>query len=450
MAKTSMPTQVIRRDEGAEQLLVQKAELRVTAGPDRGKSCPLRRGLVVVGSGPECDLVLSDAAVSRRQFELEATPTAFALRDRGSTNGTFVGKLRVTEVQLTDGVEIQVGRTRIKFAPRDEREGFPLSPQHRFGTLLGKSPLMRHCFALLERAVDADSTVLVEGESGTGKELAAESLHGLSGRAGGPFVVADCGAIAASLIESELFGHEKGAFTGADATKIGALERAHGGTLFLDEIGELDRALQPRLLRFLEKREVRRVGGSQTRSVDVRVVAATNRRLEERVREGEFREDLFFRLAVLRVEIPPLRRRREDIPMLALELARRLRPEVDPASWLDERALAVLSSYEWPGNVRELRNVVERLAVLPELSLEAALGGSLGARAEASPDTSGLLKLSYHDAKERVLDAFEKQYVAQLLEGEQGVVARAAERAGVPRQTFFRLIRKHGLRGEQG
>lgn len=136
--------------------------------------------------------------------------------------------------------------------------------------------------------------------------------------------------------------------------------------------------------------------------------------------------------------------------MLALELARRLRPEVDPASWLDERALAVLSSYEWPGNVRELRNVVERLAVLPELSLEAALGGSLGARAEASPDTSGLLKLSYHDAKERVLDAFEKQYVAQLLEGEQGVVARAAERAGVPRQTFFRLIRKHGLRGEQG
>jgi transcriptional regulator with PAS, ATPase and Fis domain len=448
MGKASIPTEVIRRDEGIEQLLVPKGEVRVVAGPDRGKSCPLRRGQVVVGTGAECDLVLSDPAVSHRQFELVSSVQGFVLRDLGSTNGTFVGKLRVQEVVLGETTEIQVGRTRIKFAARDEQEGFPLSPHHRFGSLLGKSPLMRHCFALLERIVQTDSTVLLEGESGTGKEVAAQSLHQLSARSAGPFVVTDCGAIAPSLVESELFGHEKGAFTGADAQKTGALERADGGTLFLDEIGELDVALQPKLLRFLEGREVRRLGGTQSRVIDVRLVSATNRRLEERVREGAFREDLFFRLAVLRVELPPLRRRPEDIPLLALEMARRLRPDADPASWLDERALAVLQSHHWPGNVRELRNVVERLAVLPELPLEAALGGRLGPPGEPHEQSLVSSRLTYHDAKERVLDAFERGYVAQLLDEEQGVVARAAERAGVPRQTFFRLIRKHGLRGE--
>jgi len=447
--KSSMPTEVIRRAEGGEELLVQKGELRVAAGPDKGKRCSLRRGQVLVGTGTECDLVLSDGAISRRQFELAPSEQGFVLRDLGSTNGTFVGKLRVLEAVLAEPTEIQVGRTRIKFAPREEREGLPLSSLHRFGTLLGKSPLMRHCFALLERAVAAESTVLIEGESGTGKELAAESLHRLSPRAEGPFVVADCGAIAQSLIESELFGHEKGAFTGADAAKSGALERAHGGTLFLDELGELELSLQPKLLRFLEKREVRRLGGAQSRPVDVRIVAATNRRLEERIAAGAFREDLFFRLAVLRVELPPLRRRREDIPLLALEMARRFRPEVDPASWLDERTLAVLQSHDWLGNVRELRNVIERLAVLPELPLEAALGcGAAPASEGAGVELPGLISLSYHDAKERVLDAFELKYVARLLAEEKGVVARAAERAGVPRQTLFRLIRKHGLRGE--
>jgi DNA-binding NtrC family response regulator len=444
MGRSAPPTEVIRRPEGAEHLVVQAATVEVTAGPDRGRATGLREGSLVVGSDASCDLVLTDGAVSRRQLEIEATPAGFLLRDLGSTNGTFVGELRVREALLAGAVEIAAGRTRLRFRPGGEALSLPLSPRERFGALLGRSPTMRRCFALLERAAETASTVLLEGESGTGKEVAAESVHQQSPRAGGPFVVVDCGAIAPNLIESELFGHEKGAFTGATATRPGAFERADGGTLFLDEIGELGADLQPRLLRFLEKREVRRVGGSDGRTVDVRVIAATNRRLEDRVAAGEFRQDLFYRLAVIRVELPPLRRRREDVPLLALELARRLRPGVDPASWLDERALAVLRSHDWPGNVRELRNVIERLAALPELRPEAALGpGASGEGLDAAEEA--LTRLPYHDAKDRLLEAFERRYVTALLAEEGGVVARAAERAGVPRQTFFRLIRKHGL-----
>jgi transcriptional regulator with PAS, ATPase and Fis domain len=443
VSKSSPPTEVIKHAAGVEHLVVQAAALEVTAGPDKGARVAFRAGTLSVGTDPECDLRLTDGAVSRRQLEIEATPGGFLLRDGGSTNGTFVGDLRVREAWLFPGAEVQVGRTRLRFKPGKERESLPLSPRERFGALLGRSPAMRRCFALFERAAASDSTVLLEGESGTGKEVAAESLHAESPRAAGPFVVVDCGAIPPNLMESELFGHEKGAFTGADRARPGAFERAHSGTLFLDEIGELGTELQPKLLRFLEKREVRRLGGADTRPVDVRVVAATNRRLDDLVAHGGFRQDLFYRLAVIRVELPPLRRRRDDVDLLALELARRLRPDVDPATWLDERALAVLRSHDWPGNVRELRNVIERLAALPELDPGAVLGPA--GEGAAAPGDEALVHLPYHQAKDRLLDAFERRYVVALLEQEGGVVARAADRAGVPRQTFFRLIKKHGL-----
>jgi transcriptional regulator with PAS, ATPase and Fis domain len=417
----------------------------VSKGPDRGREIQVGGRPVTVGTDGDCDLVLVDGSVSRVQFEVRATPLGFLLRDPGSTNGTFLGQSRVREVYLPPSATIRVGRSQIDFATLDAQQELPLSRHHRFGELLGHSPAMRRCFALLEQAAATDSTVLIEGESGTGKELAAESLHRSSRRAEQPFVIVDCGAIPANLIESELFGHKKGAFTGALHDRVGAFEAAHGGTLFLDEIGELDLAMQPRLLRFLERRQVRPVGGADGRTVDVRVIAATNRRLDNLVAEGGFREDLFFRLAVIRCQLPSLRERPEDIPVIALELARKIRPACDPAAWLGERALRVLESYHWPGNVRELRNVLERLAALPEVDPSSLLAAPGAAPAAAA--LGGLADLPYHQAKEQVVDAFERRYLEEVLARERGVVARAAERAGVPRQTLFRLIRKHGLRG---
>ena len=439
------PTELVKTFDGEERLDLCRAVLEVTRGPDRGHKCAVRVGGITVGTAVECDLVLTDSTVSRRQFEVRPTPDGFVLADLRSTNGTWVGGLRVNHGVVPAGSKIVVGRTTLLLVARKEREPHLLSPHHRFGSLFGQSAVMRRCFKLLERAADTDSTVLIEGESGTGKELAARSLHEKSQRCDGPFVVVDCGAIAANLIDSELFGHEKGAFTGAVEKHVGAFVRAHGGTLFLDEIGELGLEQQPRLLRFLERREVRTVGGSGEIGVDVRVVAATNRRMEEAVAAGSFREDLFYRLAVIRVDLPPLRSRAEDISILALELARQLRPQVDPSTWLDQGTLEVFASHPWPGNVRELRNVLERLAVLPEFGIETLLG--VAARVGSGDLDGSLTQLPYHQAKERLLDSFEKRYLEALLAKEEGVVARAAERAQVPRQTFFRLIRKHNLRG---
>ncbi len=440
----SKGTESIVLAPGDERLLVRAAKVEVIAGPDRGRSAALRSGGLVIGSAPDCDLALTDRAVSSRHLEIQASGDGFLLRDMGSTNGTRVGDLKVQLATMTGPVDIALGRTRLRFVPGEEQESFPLSPRESFGSMLGKSLAMRRCFALLERAAQTDSSVLLEGESGTGKEVAAESVHQASRRANGPFAVVDCGAVAENLIECELFGHERGAFTGASTGRIGAFEQADGGTLFLDEIGELPLAMQPRLLRFLERREVRRVGGTGTRRVDVRIIAATNRRLDEMVAEGGLRQDLFFRLAVLRVELPPLRRRREDVPLLALALARRLRKDVDPAAWLPERTLHVLESYDWPGNVRELRNVIERLAAVPELKPEALLGSG-GAPAQGrSAELEALLHLPYHAAKAQLLESFERRYLEGMLEREGGVVARAAERAGIPRQSFSRLLHKHG------
>jgi two-component system nitrogen regulation response regulator GlnG len=444
----SPPTEVIRVDTGSELLLQEQARLLVTEGPHRGQSARLRYGSLVVGSSPDCGLALAeDRSLSARQFEIQVTPRGFELRDLGSTNGTWIGGLRVERAWLTDRTIIRAGRSHFELAPEDARESFPLSPRHGFGRLIGRSPVMRRCFAILEQAAQTTSTVLIEGESGTGKELAAEAIHQQSPRREGPFVVVDCGSIPANLIESELFGHERGAFTGATAPRAGAFERADGGTLFLDEIGELHPSLQPRLLRFLEKRQSQRVGGSAVRTLDVRVVAATNRRLQAQVEDGGFRQDLYYRLAVIHVELPALRHHIDDVPMLALELARQLLPDVDPCDWLDDATLAVLAAHHWPGNVRELRNVVERLAALP--GLPPALGGPGTNAPPPSDDGLGLDRLTelpYHQAKERLLERFERRYLEAVLEDEQGVVARAAERAGVPRQTLFRLIRKHGLR----
>jgi len=305
---------------------------------------------------------------------------------------------------------------------------------------------MRHLFAVLERAAATDVTVLIEGESGTGKDVLAHAIHDRSPRAQGSLVTVDCGAIPPMLIESELFGHVRGAFTGAESARQGAFEQAHGGTLFLDEIGELPLDLQPKLLRAIDRREIRPLGADGSpRPVDVRIVAATNRRLAEAVHAGEFRGDLFYRLAVARTVVPPLRDRREDIVPIATELLRAaLR---DPSAELPADLAALLRSYTWPGNVRELRNVIDRHALLGLRDTTALFDGPADASAPSSRDA--LFDLPLHEARRRVVEELERAYVPKVLERAGGVVTRAAELAQVARPTFYRILDRLRLPGRE-
>jgi two-component system, NtrC family, response regulator GlrR len=438
-------TRVLPAAEGREEWRLTRCRLKVRSGPDKGRSFEMRDH-VSVGTDESCDLVLTDPTVSRRQFEIVADDRGFLLRDTGSTNGTRVEGLLAREVYLAPGARIGAGATEIRFAATDEEQSLPLSQVHRVGSLLGRSRAMRHLFALLERVAPSDLTVLIEGESGTGKELVARELHQASARREAPLITVDGGAIPRTLIESELFGHEKGAFTGADSAHAGAFEEANTGTIFLDEIGELPLEMQTKLLRVLEQREVKRLGSHVSVPVDVRVVAATNRNLEEETRAGRFRQDLFFRLAVCRLWVPPLRQRLDDIELLARHFVARSSVRRDPEEVLTPALLEALRRYDWPGNVRELRNVVERLVLFPELRAEA-----IGPRAGASAGNAWreeLAQLPYHEARQKVLDEFERGYVGALIESAGGVVSHAATKAGLPRQTFHKFLRRHGLRGD--
>jgi two-component system, NtrC family, response regulator GlrR len=302
----------------------------------------------------------------------------------------------------------------------------------RFGDALAASPVMRQLFETLARVAPLDLSVLLEGESGTGKDVLARAIHAASSRAKGPFMVVDCGAIPPNLIESELFGHERGAFTGAEVARRGVFEEANGGTLFLDEIGELPLDMQPKLLRALEQREVRPVGGRVARPIDVRVVAATHKKLATLSQTGGFRSDLFYRLAVVRATVPPLRERPDDVLPIARTMLRALLHDAG-ADFPEAVAMRLLAS-PWPGNVRELRNVVERFAAF---GAEGLFESSDAPPPESNED---LASLTYHEAKRRVLDRFEEAYLPRVLERAGGVMTRAAELAGVARPSFYRMM----------
>ncbi|MBI2894821.1 MAG: sigma 54-dependent Fis family transcriptional regulator [Deltaproteobacteria bacterium] len=411
-------------------------------GPDRGMELGPQRALVRVGSAPECDVPLTDPTVSRHHCDLTITEGLVRVTDHRSSNGTFVDSARVHDVEVPPGTLLRVGQTTLRLTTSDDRLDVPLSSSESFGALIGKSVKMREVFSVLERVAPTEATVLVEGESGTGKELAAEGIHAASPRADEPFVVFDCGAVARELVESALFGHVKGAFTGAVSEATGVFEEADGGTLFLDEIGELPLDLQPKLLRALEKREVRRVGTSKSRTIDVRIVAATNRSLEAEVNAGRFRGDLYYRLAVVKVALPPLRSRPEDIPFLTQHFLRLLaRPGAAPPA-LSDRVVEVLCSRPWPGNVRELRNAVER--ALSIAGPEAFAKSQTTAKPE--PDEGEVeLTLPYHVARDRVLEAFERRYVDAALKRSGGNVSAAAREAGVSRKLIQRASRRHGI-----
>jgi len=439
---------------GGRFLEVPRCTLVVLSGGQRGQECTIEGDLFRIGKAPESDLVLVDETVSRVHCEIARERKGYLLRDLGSTNGTLLDGAEIREVWLKPGAVITVGKIELKVRPFAERIEILPSELDHFGEAFGGSVVMRQIFGLLERLGPTDATVLVGGETGTGKDVLARSIHQGSPRKARPFVVVDCGAVVATLLESELFGHEKGAFTGAASARQGAFELAHGGTLFLDEIGELPLDVQPKLLRALEQRAFRRVGGSKEIRVDIRVIAASRRNLRMEVERGKFREDLFFRLAVVPVELPPLRERREDIPLLAEKLLVQL-GERDPASprVLSAEAVDVLRAHDWPGNVRELRNVLERAAYLARATgdREIRLAGmplSLGA-APASPGAAFDPKKSYRETRAAWEAEFETAYVRWLLGRHEQNISAAARAADMDRKYLHRLARKHGLHPSQ-
>ncbi|MFO0740507.1 MAG: sigma 54-interacting transcriptional regulator [Labilithrix sp.] len=420
---------------GESSLQVRAATIHVAKGPDAGRQVKLAQVSFTVGVGDGADLRLTDPAVSREHLRITLEPSGVRVRDPGSKNGTFLGGVRVNDVTFTGDAALTIGSTTLAFTISTDSIVLPLSSEDRFGEAIGATVVMRHLFAQLERSSKSELTVLIEGESGVGKDVLAQAIHANSPRREGPFIVADCGGIPANLIESELFGHERGAFTGADKARKGLVEEANGGTLFLDEVGELPLELQPKLLRMMEQREVRPVGSNKSRPVDVRIVAATNRRLAEAARAGEFRDDLFYRLAVIRVVVPALRERAEDIVPIATAMLRRLKS--DPEATIPADFASMLMAYAWPGNVRELRNVVERYAVFgtgEDLFMET--------KAQARAAAIELSTLPYHEAKKVVMDRFEEEYFPQVLDRAGGVISKAAELAGVARPSFYRMIER--------
>jgi transcriptional regulator with GAF, ATPase, and Fis domain len=422
----------------AEFVNYSKIRVRVSQGPDAGLTREIDSSTLRVGSASDNDLALTDNTVSRHHCAIEPVASGVRIRDEGSTNGVFLGTVRVFDAQFSGPVQVRLGDSLLDIEPLAETVAREQLVSDRFHGLIGRSPRMRELFADLARIAPSDISVLIEGETGSGKELVAESLHAASERAKGPFVVFDCSSVAASLVESELFGHERGAFTGAVAARAGVFEQADGGTIFLDELGELPKDLQPKLLRVLERREVRRLGSQRTIPVDVRLVAATHRNLAVEVRRGNFREDLYFRTATAVVHVPPLRDRMEDLPLLVEHFMGRARPQrrvtdIPKAVW------ALFEAHRWPGNVRELSNAVQRFAVTPERVLPTEGTPEVSAPIDDSAPIPPL-RIARRDAS----DAFERAYLAKVLGRTSGNLSRAAAVAEVSRQMMHKLVRKHG------
>jgi DNA-binding NtrC family response regulator len=421
------PLGAVVRFEGAQ---ARPPVLRLGAGPS------------VVGSAPNCDVVVADKAVSRQHLELELVADGVRVRDLGSRNGTFFQGQRVERMTVGLGARLSLGSaTLVLDADRSELDHAPVLEEDNYRGIVGVSPAMRRMFGAMQRLEGSLVTVLVEGESGVGKERVALALHEGSRVADGPFLPINCGAIPRELVASELFGHRRGAFSGALDARRGAFEAADGGTLFLDEIGELPLEMQPMLLRALELGEVRSLGDDAARRVSVRVVAATNRDLEADVRVGRFRHDLFYRLAVVRLAVPPLRERPEDVAPLA-----RLFAAGAGLSDLPEAVVAELAHRSWPGNVRELKNAVTGYA---------ALGALPQARSRAPGELERLVgelvdpDRPLAEQKEDLVDAFTRSYLRTVLARAAGNQSEAARRAGLNRSYMLRLLAKYGLGRER-
>lgn len=409
---------------------------------------PLKRGKVLIGRRPDCEITLEGPQVSRDHASIHYDGGYYLIEDH-SKNGTFLNEKKIRKERLNNGDLIAIGDWRIRFTDdageshqatvtvamgQGEKSGEPTG--EIFSGMVGISGKMREVFRLIEKVAPSQATVLILGETGAGKELVAGALHQLSKRSALPFVALNCAAISPNLIESELFGHEKGAFTGALQTHAGAFEQAAGGTLFLDEIGDLSLDLQSKLLRSLESLKIRRVGGQAELPVKCRIVTATHRNLMQEVKAGKFREDLYYRLFVIPIELPPLRQRREDIPSLArhfINQMRQMRPESPPA--VTKEALGKLQEHLWPGNVRELKNVILRAILLADDGpVEAHHIVFLPqAVSEAAPEPQTLVEM-------------EKEMILQKLKATGWNKAAAARELGLATSTIFKKIKDYGLK----
>jgi DNA-binding NtrC family response regulator len=417
------------------QPTVRRLRVRLVEGPDRDKVVEHTGERLCIGTSPANELTLTDPTVSHYHLELRCED-GVRVKDLGSRNGTYAGDVRITEALVPVGTRLRLGRTVLEvldatIAPPAE----PLPPVNVPG-LIAASTAMQDIGRTVERLAQSNVSVLVQGETGTGKEMVARAIHEASPRAKRPFVVVDPGALPATLVASQLFGHERGAFTGAERRQEGAFEMAHGGSIFLDEIGELPLAVQPALLGVLERRSFRRLGGKEDIQVDVRVISATHRDLRAEANQGSFRADLYFRLAVARIEIPPLRERPEDIaPLVAHFAADIAGTDVFPFS---ESTMAALRAHRWSGNVRELRNVVESALAMGSVTLD-------GLSQAVAPPSSTVVP-PYRAARADALAAFERTYLRKLIDATGGNASAAARAANMDRPYLLSLLRRHGLR----
>jgi len=428
-------------DAASGQLWERRYQFRVVAGPDAGMLVGLDTGTTLVGTHENNDIVLTDDTVSRYHLELRQLQRGVKVIDLDSTNGTRQGKTRVGTITISGATKLRLGkRTRIEIVPEAEEVTLNEYVSDRFAGVIGTSDVMRNLFALLNRVAPSDATVMLQGETGTGKEAIAEAIHAGSMRANQAFVVVDCGAIPHNLIGSELFGHMRGAYTGANQDKQGLIETAHAGTLFLDEIGELALDLQPQLLRVLEKGEVRRVGATQSTKVDLRIIVATHRDLLAMVKAGQFREDLYYRLAVVKAVIPPLRDRIEDLPALVDHFAQDFGRGTMEVS---QELFSELAGHHWPGNVRELRNVVQRALSLGSTGLADRQTPAPVVAPTVADEES--FDLPFKQAKAQLVESFEREYLKRLLDRNNGNISRAASEAGIDRNYVHRLVKKYGL-----
>jgi DNA-binding NtrC family response regulator len=428
------------------QLIINRADGQAT-----GQVYHMDRERITIGRHPDNDVSLPDPHVSSRHADIYFADGEYRIKDLGSTNGTFVDGRRVVEAPFSFGSNLKLGPFTLTLGARGEAEE-PLEAVEALTglvDLVGTSRAMQRVYSLIRRAAKSDATVIIEGPTGSGKELAARAIHALSRRSTGPFSTVDCGSIPESLIESELFGHEKGAFTGAVGRRAGALEVGHGGTVFLDEIGELPLQMQPKLLRFLEERTLKRVGGTETIDINTRVIAATHRRLVDMVRDGIFREDLYFRLFIIPIALPPLTARTEDLPLLVRRFieqgAREAGLETEDVT-VPPEAMARLMSHPWPGNVRELKNVILRALVMadgPTLGPEhiqfslAATTSATGEEAEAALGVGGADAGSLADV--------EKRHIQAVLAECQGNKKAAAKKLGIALSTLYDKLKRYDL-----